>query len=51
MVLHISVYSSHCLSLPFTSISGRFVIRAHGADDILNVSGLLIAVATFNALC
>ena len=46
VVLHIFVYSIHCLSLPFSTISRRFVIRARVGDDILNLCGLLIALTT-----
>ena len=51
IVLHISAYSIHCLSSPFSTISRRFVIRARVGDDILDFRGLLTAVATFDALC
>jgi len=51
MVLHISAYSIRCLSLPFPIISRRFVIRALVGDDILDFSGLLIALATLDAFC
>ena len=37
--------------LPFSIISHRFVIRACVGDDIIDFSGLLIALATFDALC
>ena len=50
MVLHISVYSIRCLSSPFSTISRRFVIRARVGDDILDFSGLLIVLATFDVL-
>ena len=50
MVLHISAYSSRCLSSPSSIISRPFVIRARVGDDILDFSGLLIALAT-DALC
>ena len=51
MVLHISAYSIGCLSSPFSTISRRFVIRACVGDDILDFNGLLIALATLDALC
>ena len=51
MVLHISAYSIRCLSLPFSTISRRFVIRARVGDDILTFSGLVITLATLNAIC
>ena len=44
MVLHISAYSIRCLSR-------RFVIRTRFGDDNLDLSGLLIALATIDALC
>ena len=49
MVMHISAYSTRCLSSPFPTISRRF-IRARVGDDVLDFSGLLIALATFDAL-
>ena len=39
------------LSPPFSTISRRFLIRARFGDDILDFSGLLIALATLYALC
>ena len=51
MVFHISAYSSLCLSLPFSTISRRFVIRARVGDDILDSNGLLIALASLDTLC
>ena len=51
MVLHISVYSIRCLFSPFSAISRRFVIRARVGDDTLDLCGLLIALASLNALC
>ena len=51
MVLHIAAYSTHCLSSPYSTISRRFVIRAHVGDDNLDFSGLLIALSTLDALC
>ena len=51
MVLHISAYSVRCLSSPFSTISRRFVIRTCVGDDILDFSGLLIALATLDTLC
>ena len=50
IVLHISAYSIRCLLSPFPAISRRFVIRARVGDDILDFCGLLIALATFDAL-
>ena len=38
------------LSSPFPNISRRFVTRALVGDDILDFSGLLIALATLDAL-
>ena len=51
MVLHISAYSISCLSLPFSNISLRFIMRARVDDDILAFSGLVITLATLDALC
>jgi len=51
MVFHISAYSIRCLSLPFFTISRRFVIRTRVGDDILAFSGLVITLATLDALC
>ena len=51
MVLHISAYSICCLSSPFSISYRRFIIRARVGDDILDFSGLLIALATLDALC
>ena len=51
MVLHISAYSVRCLLSPFPAISRRFVIRVRVGDDILGFCGLLIALATLDALC
>ena len=51
LVLHISAYSIRCLLSPFPAISRCFVIRARVGDDILDLCGLLIALATFDALC
>ena len=39
------------LSSPFPTISRRFVIWAHVGDDIVDFSGLSIALATLDALC
>ena len=50
MVLYISAHSIF-LSSPFPNISSRFVIKAFVGEDILNFSGLLIVLATLNALC
>ena len=51
MVLHISAYSTRYLSLPFSTISRRFGIRARVSDNRLDFSGLLIALTTLDALC
>ena len=51
MVLHISAYSIRCLLSPFPAIYRRFVIRALVGDDILDLCGLLIALATLDSLC
>ncbi|KAK2170754.1 hypothetical protein NP493_1143g00056 [Ridgeia piscesae] len=51
MVLHISAYSIRCLLSPFPAISHRFFITAHVGEVILDLCGLLIAVATLDALC
>ena len=51
MFLHISAYSIRCLLSPFSAISRRFVIRARVGDDILDLCGLIIALATHDALC
>ena len=51
MVLHISTYSNCCLSSSFSTISRRFVMRVRVDDAILDISGLLIALATLDALC
>ena len=49
MVLHISAYFIRCLLSPFPAISRRVVIRARVGDDILDICGLLIALATPDA--
>ena len=51
MVLHISAYPTRCISSPFSTICRRFAIKARIGDDTLDFNGLLIAVATFDALC
>ena len=51
MVLNISAYSIRGLSSPFSTISRRFVIRAHVGEDILDLRGLLIVLATLGAHC
>ena len=51
IVLHISAYSIRCLSSPFSAISHRFAIRARLGDANLDFFGLLIALATRDALC
>ena len=50
-VLRIYAYSIHCLSSPFSTISRRFFTRARVGDDILDFSGLLVALATLDVLC
>ena len=50
MVLHISAYCIRCLLSPFTALSRRVVIRARFSDVILDLCGLLIALATPDAL-
>ena len=50
MVLRISAYSVRCLVSPFPAISRRFVIRARVGDDMLDLCGLLIALATLDVL-
>ena len=47
MVLYIS---AHSIFFIVADISSRFVIRAFVGEDILNFSGLLIVLATLNAL-
>ena len=51
MVLHISEYSILCFLSPCSAKTRCFVTRARGADDILDLSALLIALATIDALC
>ena len=51
MVLYISAYFIRCLSSPFSTISRYFVIRACVRNAILDLCGLLIALATLDALC
>ena len=51
MVLHISAYSTRCLLSPFSAISRRFITRARVGDDIIDLCGLLIALATIDVLC
>ena len=52
MVLHISMYCIiRCLLSPFSAISRRFLIRARVGDDILDLCGLLIALASLDAFC
>ena len=48
---HISAFSIRCLSSPFSTISRRFGLWARVGDDIVDFSGLLIVLATLNALC
>ena len=50
-VLRIYAYSIHCLSSPFSTISRRFLTRARVGDDILDFSGLLVALATLDVIC
>ena len=40
----------HCLCSPFSTSSRRFVIRARVSEDILDLSGLMIALATLVVL-
>ena len=47
MVLNMSAYSIRCLS-SFPTISRRFIIRALVGDDILDFSGVLIALTTLD---
>ena len=49
MVLHISAYSIRCILSEFPATSRRVVIRARVGDDILDLCGLLIALATLDA--
>ena len=51
MVWHSSAYSIRCLSSPFSTISRLFDTRVRVGDGILDFSGLLIALATLDALC
>ena len=51
VILHICAYFIRCLSSLFSIITHRFFIRARAGDDILEFSGLLIALAAFDALC
>ena len=51
MVLHISAYSTSCLSSAVFIISYRFIIRALVDHEYLDFNGLLIAIATLFALC
>ena len=51
LVLHISAYSIRCLLPQCPAIFRRFIIRSYAGDDILDVCGLLIALATFDVLC
>ena len=51
MILHLPAYTNLCIYSPFSTISRRFFISGRVGDDILEVSGLLIALATFDALC
>ena len=50
MVLYISAFSIF-LSLPFPTIYRRFVVRTHVGDAIIDLSGLVIVLATLDALC
>ena len=51
MDLRISAYFIGCLSSPYSTSSRRFAIRARVGNDILYFTGLLIALATLDALC
>ena len=44
MIMHISAYSIRCLFSPFLTVSRRVVTTARDGDDILDFSGLLIAL-------
>ena len=49
--VHITIFLIRCLSSSFCIVSRRFFVRARVGDDILNFSGLLIALATLATLC
>ena len=49
-VVHISACSIRCLLSPFPVIPRCFIIKAQVGDDIPTFSGLLIALATLDAL-
>ena len=51
MVFYISANLIRCLLPPVPAISRRFVISARVGDAILDFHGLLIALATLDALC
>ena len=50
-VLHISAYSILCLLSPYFTIPRLFDFRARVGDGILDLCGLIIALATVDALC
>ena len=50
IALHISAYTIRCLSSTFSTICCRFVIKARVGDDILYLTGLLIAIAALGPL-
>ena len=47
----LAYFCIRCLLSPFPAISRHFVIRARVGDDILDLCGLLIALAILDALC
>ena len=46
----VCLYSIRCLLSPFPAICRRFVIRTRVSDDILDLCGVLIALANLDAL-
>ena len=51
LMVSISAYFIRCLSLPFSNIFRRVVIRARVGDDILAFICLVITLATLDGLC
>ena len=51
MFLYISAFSIRCLLSPFSAIFRRFVITARFGDAILDFCGLLLSLATPDAVC
>ena len=51
MVLYISADALRCLTSPFPTCSPLFVIRVSVGDGIIDLSSLLIALATLVTLC